>query len=76
MRDAYTANALTDGPPSYLPPEPARTLGGLVVRNAVRRAEATEERGERPGRVTGALRKLVWFTTPRALEPRLRRRRA
>ncbi len=72
LRDAYTENAITDGPPSYLPPEPARILGGLVVRDAVRRAEDAEERGQRAGAVSGELRKLVWFTTPRAVEPRLR----
>jgi hypothetical protein len=72
VEDEYTTCALVSGPPSYLPPEPARVVGGVVVRDAVRRAEAAEERGERPGAVSGALRKLVWFTTPRALEPRLR----
>jgi glycine/D-amino acid oxidase-like deaminating enzyme len=72
LRDAYTDNALTTGPPSYLPPEPARILGGLVVRDAVQRAEGAEERGERAGPVSGRLRKLVWFTTPPAIEPRLR----
>jgi glycine/D-amino acid oxidase-like deaminating enzyme len=76
LRDEYTNNAITGGPPSYLPPEPARILGGVVVRDAVRRAEGAEELGERPGTVTDALRKLVWFTTPRALEPRLWGRRA
>jgi glycine/D-amino acid oxidase-like deaminating enzyme len=75
LQDAFTDNALTHGPPSYLPPEPARVLGGLVVREAVRRAEAAEERGETAGRVSDALRKLVWFTTPRAVEPRLWGRR-
>jgi glycine/D-amino acid oxidase-like deaminating enzyme len=72
LNDVYTNNAITTGPPSYLPPEPARILGGLVVRDAVQRAESAEERGERPGAVSGRLRKLVWFTTPRPVEPRLR----
>jgi glycine/D-amino acid oxidase-like deaminating enzyme len=71
IRDEYTNNAMTGGPPSYLPPEPARTLGGVVVRDAVRRAEGAEERGERAGLLSDALRKLVWFTTPRWAEPRL-----
>jgi glycine/D-amino acid oxidase-like deaminating enzyme len=75
VRDAYTENAITGGPPSYLPPEPARMLGGMVVRDAVRRAESAEERGERAGPVSDALRRLVWFTMPRAVEPRLRHRR-
>jgi len=71
MRDEYTGNALTSGPPGYLPPEPARILGGVVVRDAVRRAEGAEERGERAGPLSDALRRLVWFTTPKAVEPRL-----
>jgi hypothetical protein len=71
VRDEYTANALTGGPPSYLPPEPARILGGVVVREAVRRAEGAEERGQRAGALSGALRRLVWFTMPREIEPRL-----
>jgi glycine/D-amino acid oxidase-like deaminating enzyme len=75
LRDEYTTNAIVNGPPSYLPPEPARFVGGVVVRDAVRRAEGAEEAGEKPDPVSDALRKLVWFTTPRALEPRLRGRR-
>jgi hypothetical protein len=76
LRDACTENTLTDGPPSYLPPEAARTLGGLVVRDAVRRAEGAEERGQRAGVVSGRLRTLVWFTTPQVVEPRLKGRPA
>jgi glycine/D-amino acid oxidase-like deaminating enzyme len=71
VADAYTENAITGGPPGYLPPEPARMLGGLVVRDAVRRAEGAEERGERASMVSGALRRMVWFTMPRVVEPRL-----
>ncbi|HET6507776.1 MAG TPA: FAD-dependent oxidoreductase [Baekduia sp.] len=71
LQDEYTNNAISSGPPSYLPPEPARFLGGVVVRDAVRRAEGAEEAGREPGPVSDALRKLVWFTTPRWLEPRL-----
>jgi glycine/D-amino acid oxidase-like deaminating enzyme len=76
LRDAYTDNAITGGPPSYLPPEPARILGGLAVRDAVQRAEGAEERGDRAGFVSRRLRQLVWFTTPRAVEPRLWRNEA
>jgi glycine/D-amino acid oxidase-like deaminating enzyme len=74
VRDDHTTCALVSGPPGYLPPEPLRLLGGVVVRDAVRRAEAVEERGGRPGPVTAALRRLVWFTVPPALEPRMRGR--
>jgi glycine/D-amino acid oxidase-like deaminating enzyme len=70
--DEYTRCGLVGGVPGYLPPEPFRTAGGLLVRDAVRRAEDAEERGGRPDPVTDRLRKLVWFTMPRALEPRQR----
>jgi glycine/D-amino acid oxidase-like deaminating enzyme len=73
IRDELTGCPLVGGPPGYLPPEPLRTAGGLVVRDAVARAEATEERGHRPDPLTERLRRLVWFTTPRAVEPRMRR---
>jgi glycine/D-amino acid oxidase-like deaminating enzyme len=75
VRDELTTCALVTGPPGYLPPEPFRSLGGVVIRDAVRRAEAAEERGARPGRVAAALRRGLWFTMPRAVEPRLWRRR-
>lgn len=70
-RDQHTACALVSGPPGYLPPEPLRSLGGVLVRNAVRRAEAREERGQSVDPVTAALRRLVWFTVPPVLEPRM-----
>jgi glycine/D-amino acid oxidase-like deaminating enzyme len=70
VRDELTSCGLVGGPPGYLPPEPLRTAGGWLVRDAVGRAEATEERGGRPDPMTDALRRLVWFTVPRALEPR------
>jgi glycine/D-amino acid oxidase-like deaminating enzyme len=70
--DALSTSALVSGPPAYLPPEPLRTLGGLAVRTAVRRREEAEERGERADPVSRALASMVWFTMPRALEPRLR----
>jgi glycine/D-amino acid oxidase-like deaminating enzyme len=73
IRDELTTCALVGGPPGYLPPEPLRTAGGRLVRDAVARAEASEERGRRPDPVTERLRRLVWFTTPRAVEPRMRR---
>ena len=75
VRDAYTTCALVSGPPGYLPPEPLRSAGALAVRAAVERAEAAEERGERAGRLASALRPLVWYTLPRAVEPRMWRRR-
>jgi glycine/D-amino acid oxidase-like deaminating enzyme len=73
IKDELTRCALVGDPPGLMPPEPLRTAGGFVVRDAVRRAEAREERGERPDPVTDRLRRLVWFTLPAALDPRARR---
>lgn len=73
ITDDLTTCALVGGPPGYLPPEPLRSLGGFIVRDAVRRAEQAEELGHRPSKLASTLRPLVWFTTPRTLEPRLRR---
>lgn len=68
--------ALADGPRAYLPPEPLRSVGGRIVRDAVLRAEAREARGRRPHPVASGLRRLSHFRTPRRLEPRLRSRAA
>jgi glycine/D-amino acid oxidase-like deaminating enzyme len=73
-RDELLATGIADGPPGYLPPEPLRTIGGFLVRTAVRRAEAAEERERVPDPISRIGRKLVWATTPRAIEPRLARR--
>ncbi|HEY8583003.1 MAG TPA: FAD-dependent oxidoreductase [Capillimicrobium sp.] len=69
-RDEYSRSGLVSGPPGYLPPEPLRSLGGILVRGATERAEAAEERGRRADPVSSSLRRLVSFTLPRPLEPR------
>jgi glycine/D-amino acid oxidase-like deaminating enzyme len=66
-------DALLAGPPGYLPPEPFRTVGGALIRAAVKRAEEAEEAGRPPG-LAGRLRPLVGAAVPRWLEPRLRGR--
>jgi glycine/D-amino acid oxidase-like deaminating enzyme len=69
--DERAASPLLLGrPPALLPPEPVRTVGGVLVRAAVARAEAVEERGGTPDVVTGAIRGLVSFTMPRVRRPR------
>jgi glycine/D-amino acid oxidase-like deaminating enzyme len=73
--DAYARSPLVSGPLAYLPPEPVRALGAHLVRAAVGRAEAAEERGGRAGPVAGALRGLVSSSVPAWLEPRRRGRR-
>lgn len=73
IEDELTTSGLSD-PPHYLPPEPLRSLGGRLARDAVHRAEMAEENGAATGPLDRWLRRLVWYTTPKALEPRLWRR--
>ncbi|MEO6859549.1 MAG: FAD-binding oxidoreductase [Solirubrobacteraceae bacterium] len=47
--------ALRSVPPSRLPPEPVRYLGGKLVRAAIARKEQAEDAARRPGRLTAAL---------------------
>jgi glycine/D-amino acid oxidase-like deaminating enzyme len=63
-RDSYTGCALTGGPPAYFPPEPFRTVGGVVVRDAVRRAEAVEERGGSSGPIGRLAKAAVHLSLP------------
>jgi glycine/D-amino acid oxidase-like deaminating enzyme len=50
-RDELTRLPLVDPPPDPpVPPEPLRAAGAALVLAALRRKEAAEERGERPGR--------------------------
>lgn len=74
MHDADTRSPLTRGPVGYLPPEPLRSIGGVVVRAAVENLEDAQERGLSLN-LDPALKRLISTTTPRALEPRLWGRR-
>lgn len=51
LRDGerWSSTRLSSGPPGFFPPEPIRFVGGIAVREAVRRKEALEDRGGRPG---------------------------
>ena len=53
--DEWSESALNRGVPSRFPPEPIRFVGGLAVREAVRRKEGREDRGRRVDPVTRAL---------------------
>jgi glycine/D-amino acid oxidase-like deaminating enzyme len=53
--DEWSEAALNRGVPARFPPEPVRFLGGLVVRQAVRRKEGREDRGLTCDPVTGAV---------------------
>jgi putative aminophosphonate oxidoreductase len=56
---AWTRSALVGGPRGRFPPEPARYLGSLLVRNAIRRKEAAEDRGAVPRPWDAALGRLA-----------------
>jgi putative aminophosphonate oxidoreductase len=53
--DEWSATPLARGPVGGFPPEPARYVGGLVVRAAVARKERAEDAGRRADPVTRAL---------------------
>jgi hypothetical protein len=53
--DEWSEAGLNRGIPARFPPEPVRFLGGLVVREAVRRKEGREDRGLTCDPVTGAV---------------------
>jgi glycine/D-amino acid oxidase-like deaminating enzyme len=51
-RDERTRLALVEPPPKLFPPEPARWLGGSVIRRALLAKDAAEDDGRTPGPVT------------------------
>jgi putative aminophosphonate oxidoreductase len=55
LSDEWAGAGLNTGVPSRFPPEPVRFLGGLVVREAVRRKEGREDRGQTCDPLTGAV---------------------
>jgi putative aminophosphonate oxidoreductase len=57
--NAWTRSGLVGGPRGQFPAEPARYLGSLLVRNAIRRQEAAEDAGRRPRRWDAALARLA-----------------
>ena len=59
VADEWSGSALARGPVSRFPPEPARFVGGHVVRAAVARKERREDERRSPGRVTRALGSLA-----------------
>ena len=72
LRDDYALSPLVSEPPTYLPPEPLRSLGARAVRSAVERCEIIEDEGRRPDAVSRLLRRGLGFSMPRALRPRRR----
>lgn len=48
LDNAWTRSPLVRGPLGRFPPEPIRYVGSLLVRDAIRRKEAAEDRGRQP----------------------------
>jgi len=68
VRDEVTTLPLVAPPVKHFPPEPARWLGGSLIREALIRKDAAEDRGERAGAVTRGvanLPKLLGMNLPR-----------
>jgi glycine/D-amino acid oxidase-like deaminating enzyme len=55
LDDEWARCGLVRRPPSGLPREPFRYVGGRIVRGAVARKESAEDEGRRPSRIDGAL---------------------
>lgn len=66
--DEYAAGPLVSGPPTYLPVEPARYVGALAVRRAIKRCEDAEAAGREPDRVSRQLRKALGVSMPKGVE--------
>ena len=58
VRDEVTALPLVGPPVKHFPPEPARWLGGSLIREAFIRKDAADERGEPVGALTRGVTKL------------------
>lgn len=58
VRDEVTALPLVGPPVKLFPPDPARFLGGSLIREAFIRKDAADERGEPVGPLTRAVTKL------------------
>jgi putative aminophosphonate oxidoreductase len=59
LDNAWTRSPLAGGPRGRFPPEPVRYVGSLIVRDAIRRKEAAEDRGRRPLAFDVALSRLA-----------------
>ena len=57
--DEWTESPLNRGPLARFPPDPARYVGGVMVRAAVKRKEAAEDQGRHPDPLTRAVASLA-----------------
>ena len=74
LRDDYALSPLVSDPPSYLPPEPFRSVGARAVRSAIERCEIVEDRGRTPDPLSRLLRHGLDFSMPQGITLRRRRR--
>ena len=65
--DEFASSPLVSEPPSYLPPEPARSLGARAVRAAINRCEQQADKGLRPDPVSRLVSRGLDFSMPRTL---------
>lgn len=65
--DEHARSPLVSAPPSYLPPEPLRSVGARLVRSAIERCEVLEDRGRRPDPVSRALRRCLSVSLPKGV---------
>ena len=65
MDDEYASSPLVSEPPSYLPPEPARSLGARAVRAAINRCEDQADKGLEPDRVSRLVSRGLDFSMPK-----------
>ncbi len=65
LDDEYASSPLVSEPPSYLPPEPARSLGARAVRAAINRCEDQADKGLEPDRVSRLVSRGLDFSMPK-----------
>ena len=65
LDDEYASSPLVSEPPSYLPPEPARSLGARAVRAAINRCENQADQGRQPDRVSRLVSRGLDFSMPK-----------
>ena len=69
--DEYAGSPLVSEPPSYLPPEPVRSVGARAVRAAINRCEEQADRGREADPVSRLVSRGLDFSMPRLRLPRI-----
>jgi glycine/D-amino acid oxidase-like deaminating enzyme len=69
LRDDYASSPLVSEPPSYLPPEPVRSVGARAVRAAINRCEEQADQGRTADAVSRLVSRGLDFSMPRVKLP-------